>query len=258
MSLFPNSNITGSGNFSFVVTTVSSNKVILTVTNPDSSLRTGQKTYVNMDFAGIINPSAPMEFGTDGYKVDVVTKNIGGSMVLETLRSNAIFIQSSGAYTLFVQLKQSDGTTNLAVPNLLVRLNGSRFGMIEGLSNAGGLVTFTGLNSGEYFVGTDPTVLDNTYAQTNYLGNPVPTRVNITTGNQSVNMKLSDTSSDITLKILALNITGLPANEKVVVWASSPSGYFEKRFTADGVGAITGTSMKLKADQWQVGVRPDF
>lgn len=179
-STFPNSNITGSGNFSFTVTAVSSNKAIVTVTNSDSSLRTGQKTYVNMDFAGIVNPTAPMEFGTDGYKVDMVIKTIGGSMVLETLRSNAIFIQSSGAYTLAVQLKQSDGTTNLAVPNLLVRLNGSRFGMIEGLSDAGGLVTFSGLNSGEYFVGTDPTVLDSTYSQTAYLGNPVPTRVNLT------------------------------------------------------------------------------
>lgn len=179
-SLFPNSNITGSGNFSFTVATVSSNKAVLTLTNTNSSLRTGQKTYINMDLAGIINPSAPMEFGTDGYKVDVVTKTIGGSMVLETLRSNAIFIQPSGAYTLSVQLKQSDGTTNLAVPNLLVRLNGYRFGMIEGLSDAGGLITFTGLSSGEYFVGTDPIVLDSTHAQTVYLGNPVPTRVNLT------------------------------------------------------------------------------
>lgn len=142
-ALFPNSNITGSGNFSFSVSEVSANKVILTLTNADSNLRTSQKTYVNMDLAGIVNPSAAMEFGTDGYKVDVVAKTIGGSMVLETLRSNAIFIQPAGAYTLTVQLKQSDGTTNLSVPNLLVRLNGSRFGMIEGLSDAGGLVTFS-------------------------------------------------------------------------------------------------------------------
>lgn len=99
-----------------------------------------------MDLAGIVNPSAAMEFGTDGYKVDVVTKNIGGSMILETLRSNAIFIQPAGAYTLSVQLQTSTGAS-LSVPNLLVRLNGSRFGMIEGLSNAGGLVTFSGLNS---------------------------------------------------------------------------------------------------------------
>lgn len=146
-SLFPNSNITGSGNFSFTVSSVASNKVVLTLTNTDSNLRTGQKTYINMDFAGIINPTAAMEFGTDGYKVDLVTKTIGGSMVLESLRSNAIFIQPAGAYTLTVQLKQSDGTTNLAVPNLLVRLNGSKLGMVEGLSDAGGLVTFSGLNA---------------------------------------------------------------------------------------------------------------
>lgn len=84
-----------------------------------------------MDLAGIVNPTAAMEFGTEGYKVDIVTKTIGGSMILETLRSNAIFIQPAGAYTLTVQLKQSDGTTNLAVQDLLVRLNGSRLGMVE-------------------------------------------------------------------------------------------------------------------------------
>lgn len=70
-------------------------------------------------------------------------------------------------------------------------------------------------------------------------------------------MKLFDTSSDATLKTLTLNITGLPANENVVVWASSPSGYFEKRFSANGAGTVANT-MKLKADRWQVGIRPDF
>lgn len=64
-------------------------------------------------------------------------------------------------------------------------------------------------------------------------------------------MGLFDTSSDVSLKTLALNISGLPANEKVVIWASSPSGYFEKRFTASGTGSIIDT-MKLKADRWQV------
>ncbi len=255
-SLFPNSNITGSGNFSFTVTSSVSNKVVLTITNNDSNLRTGQKTYINMDLAGIVNPLAPMEFGTDGYKVDVVTKTIGGSMILETLRSNAIFIQSAGAHTLTVQLKQSDGTTNLTVPNLLVRLNGSRIGMIEGFSDASGLVTFTGLDSGEYFIWADPIVLDSTYSQTIYLWNPVPSRLNIA-WNQAVILKLFDTTTDMSLKTLSLNITGLPANEKVVVWASSPSGYFEKRFSANGAGSVI-DSMKLRADEWQIGVRPDF
>ncbi len=56
-------------------------------------------------------------------------------MILESLRSNAIFIQSAGAYTLSVQLQTSTGAS-LSVPNLLVRLNGSQLGMIEGLSDA--------------------------------------------------------------------------------------------------------------------------
>ncbi len=77
ISLYPNSNITGSGNFSFEVATGSSNKVILTLTNADSHLKTGQKTYINMDLVGVVNPTAAMQFGTDGYKVDVTTKTVG-------------------------------------------------------------------------------------------------------------------------------------------------------------------------------------
>ncbi len=99
-------------------------------------------------------------------------------------------------------------------------------------------------------------VLNNTHTQTAYLGNPVPTRVSLA-GNQTMNMKLSDSTSDLTLKTLSLNISSLPANEKIVVWASSPSGYFEKKFSASSTGSIVDT-WKLKADKWQVGVRPDF
>lgn len=250
-----NSNITGSGNFSFTVATGALNKITLTLTNSNPSALTDQKSYINIDLDGIRNPTASMEFGTDGYRVDVATKTVGGGMMLQTLRSSPIFIQQAGANTLTVQLKDPSGA-NIAVANLLVRLNGPAIGMIEGFTNGAGQAIFDGLNNGDYYVFTDPTVMDQNHQSTDYLGNPMPLQIKLA-GNQGVDMRITNATTDVTLKTLTIAVAGLPVNESVIVWASSPQGYFEKRISADGAGAIAAT-MKLKADRWQVGVRPDF
>ena len=127
---------------------------------------TSPTDFLHFDIKGIVNSSVPKEFGTDGYTIDIKTKNASG-VVLETISSMSFYLQKGGDITLSgtVTITQGDGATGVNIANgqtMNIFLGSPMTGPTEkALTFTGGntaAYSFTGLSSGEYFMFTDPTV----------------------------------------------------------------------------------------------------
>ncbi len=250
-----NANITGTGGFSFTVSTGSTTSVLLTLTNSFSGATTGN-AIIGLDLAGIVNPSVPKQFGTDGYSASMATSTVGGTMILQRFRSLPIFIQPASTSSLAVTLVDQSGSA-ITTPSLTVSLMSPQIGTIEQTTDGSGTATFTSLPVGYYALSTQSIVLNAAHQPTTYRGYvSMPVSVS---GAVVMTTPIVNTATDSSVRTLSINISGLPVDPNgvpVIVWASSSKGYFEKHISTTS-GSIV-DSMRLSADKYSVGVRPDF
>ncbi|MEK7672736.1 MAG: S-layer homology domain-containing protein [Patescibacteria group bacterium] len=207
--------------------------------------------FLNLDIAGIKNSSVPKDFNTTGYTVDVKTKN--GETLLESLTSNPFFVQSAGSYTLGGTIT---ATANDQTGTMKVYLMSPMTGPMEATSAdfAGGTTatySFANLPAGDYALFTDQSV---TLGSKEFTGKSTPERV-LMTGNTTKNFSMANNTSGGTN--VTISVDG-PANEKVDIFAGSPTGFKVIQKTLNGTAGSENFTFNLADGEWNIGVGPQM
>ncbi|MHB1167127.1 MAG: Ig-like domain-containing protein [Carboxydocellales bacterium] len=257
----PYANVSGSGGLTVasISKDIASRKVIVTLGGTGT---TGEPDFVSFPLAGIKNSDIPQKPGSIGYKVTVTTKD-GGVVKALNLESYPFFINEIGTRQIQVKLADKTDITKTPIAELdgiPVRMDSVMTGF-QKAATTDGAVYFNQLSEGFYNVWIDPVITVNGH---DYLTNEIQKLVEIKADSpnpQVVTFELVNTATATNLGTISGTITGGPANETVMVWASNPGignqGYFEKEITLDANGGANFT-FKAGIGNWLVGVRPAF
>lgn len=208
--------------------------------------------FLGFDLAGIKNSTVPKDFNTSGYTVDVKTMN--GSTLLESMTSQAFFIQSAGAYTLSGTITATGNDQN---GTMQVYLMSPMTGPMQTISAdfAGGTTaaySFSSIPSGEFFLFTDPSI---SLGNKDFVGKTIPERVSVN-ATTTYNFTLANTDASGTT--VTVTVVG-PADAMLDIFAGSPTGFKAKQVTLDNnAGNTESFTMKLADGEWFLGVGPQM
>ena len=226
----------------------STRQVTITTGTADTQLN----DFLHMDIKGIVNSSIPRGFETSGYTVDMKTLDASGNL-LETISTMPFFINAGGSNSLVVTI---NGVTVADGGDVSVFLGSPMTGPMEqiatfnGTSDTSKTVTFSNLIEGQYMLFTEPTI---TLGSTDYSGMPMPQSITISGANTKT-ISLAKEEAGAGKAAITVNITGIPLNDEIDVFAGSPTGFKVKTLT--GTGALLSTILYLPAGDWMVGVGP--
>ena len=284
MSYSPmNYDINGPGTGQVTIASVVANNIARTVTVTTATSATQANDFISFDLSGIVNPTTPRDYGSQGYTATITTKAVNGTKLEGPIDSRPIFILAKGTGTIsgtVTAVGADDGQT------FTLRV-GTPFGMIEkvlvinddkindtnGATLTGENVeapgtakySFTGLPEGGYDVFTDPivTLVDGTAKD--YFSPGFHEMIWLTSGGtETFNMTLTDSTgasytdgwgNELTMQTLTVNITGGPADKKVMVRAGGPMNFYEKEKLLDGSGAGIVT-MQVPEGMYWVNIDP--
>ncbi|MEI6596855.1 MAG: carboxypeptidase-like regulatory domain-containing protein, partial [bacterium] len=186
---------------------------------------------------------------TDGYTIDVKTKNAAGT-VLETISTNPFYIQSGGSNTLSGTITAT-GTTG---GSMKLYLNSTMTGPSETTATFGGGGTaaynFGSLQNGDYILFTDPFIQ---LTGENFMGINPPKNIRIS-GNKTEDFSLTGDSAGGAVAV-TINITG-PANQAIDVFAGGPGSFKSKSLTL--TGGVDTTTLYLGDGDWFMNVGPQM
>ncbi len=263
---------TGTIGFNTVVNDNQAKTVTLTLSAATRSESSDTHDFLRFAVVGIKNPSSPKDVNSQGYAIDIKTKDASGG-VLESFTSSPIYISGGGgSATTTIQGTVSGNGGNLN--GVTVRLM-SPMGMVESTSNSSGLFQFTnvavnnqistfGTTGMQYMLSTDP-VINPTGTTTAFFGEPMPTPVYATsTSIVTRNFSLTATTSAISFNV---NLTGdnssnaiFPAGQQLDVFAGGPNRFIVQTITtsATNYSATTIANMPLPQvnGNWSIGVGP--
>ncbi len=219
------------------------------------SAATQANDFLHIDLDGIRNSSVPKGFDTDGYQVEIKTKNASG-VLLEALTSMPFFISGGGNNTISGVIT---ATASANGGTMSVYLDSPMTGFMQTttsvFANATSSYSFTNLPDGEYFLFTDPVININ---GATYFGNPMPEPIWLSASTtKNITIEEEGTSGTaLTVKLIGDFSTGGAADD-VDIFAGSPSGFRVK--TLSGVGVEDGSTsytLYLPDGEWMVGIRP--
>ncbi|MCK5460060.1 Ig-like domain-containing protein [Candidatus Parcubacteria bacterium] len=214
--------------------------------------------FLHIDLDGIQNSSTPKGFETDGYQVEIKTKNSSG-ILLETMNSMPFFISGGGTNTISGTITATgDANGSTMVVYLGSPMTGPMQTTSAAFANATSSYSFANLPDGEYFLFTDPTI---TMGGTTYFGNPMPEPIWLSGGDTTKNLTLTaetaGTVFDLTVKLIGDFRSGDPlTDDNVDIFAGSPSGFRVKTATPGNTPSGTDYHLYLPVGEWMVGVGP--
>lgn len=195
-----------------------------------------ENDYIASDIQDIVNPVQAKNYTTDGYTVEITTKNTSG-VIVSKIKSNPIFIKEAltgnTLKTITLQLKDKTGAdiTGVSISGAVIGLN-TPSGYEEILADTNGTLIFTGEVNQNYSLFLSPEIRIKDSSTNTYTGS-----VYMSTNNQFINIFLDGNKTiDIILKdktdatefvTLSGSISGLSGKE-LTVWVSSPNGFFNK------------------------------
>ncbi|OHA69135.1 MAG: hypothetical protein A3J57_00350, partial [Candidatus Wildermuthbacteria bacterium RIFCSPHIGHO2_02_FULL_49_12b] len=208
--------------------------------------------FLNIDLSGIKNSTVPKDFNTTGYTVDIKTKN--GTTVLESLTSQAFFIQTAGTNTISGTIT---ATGNNQAGTMKVYLMSPMTGPQETTSADFATTTtaaysFSNVSNGEYMLFTDQAI---TLGNLEFLGKTMPERVQVS-GNTTYNFTLANNATGTAVTV---SIVG-PNAERIDIFAGSPSGFKAKSVTLNSASddVAENFTLNLADGTWYVGVGPQM
>lgn len=239
----------GGGNNDGITVDTTARTITITLSGATNS---GGNDFLNFDIAGIVNSSIPKDWTTDGYKIDVKTKNTANT-VLETISTMPFFIQAGGSNSLTLTLDLGAG--NGGADTVKVYLDSPMTGPLEKISDAFGgdanaTINFTNLPTGDYRLFTDSSLTINTIVYKG-INPPLNIRVSGATA-KTINL----TGESVGATDVTINISG-PINEPLDVFAGSKDNFKVQQITLDGSGSGT-ASLKLTNGEWFIGVGPQM
>jgi len=281
MSYSPmNYDINGPGTGQVTIASVVANNIARTVTVTTATAATQANDFISFDLSGIVNPTTPMDYGSQGYTATITTKAVDTTTLEGPIDSRPIFISSKGTGTISGTITAVDSDANetftlrLATPNGMIEqvlvIDDDKVNTATGatLTEANGTAkySFTGLPEGGYDVFTDPIVtMDKSSSATDYFAPGFHEMIWLADGGtETFDMTLTDSTgatytdgwgNELTMRTLTVNITGGPASKKVMVRACGPMNFYEKEKTLDGSGAGTLT-MQVPEGMYWISVDP--
>ena len=213
--------------------------------------------FLHIDLDGIKNSSTPKGFETDGYQVEIKTKDSNG-ILLETMSSMPFFISGGGTNTIsgtITAAGAANGSTTIVY--LGSPMTGPMQTTSDAFSSGTADYSFTNLPDGEYFLFTDPTI---TMGGITYFGNPMPEPIWLLGSDATKDLTLTaedaGTVFNLTVKLIGDFRSGDPlTNDSVDIFASSPNG-FRVKTEIPGNTAGTDYNLYLPVGDWMVGVGP--
>lgn len=224
---------------------------------------------LTFDLRKITNPSIPRGPGSAGYTVGIKVKRSGETIVDKT--SMPYFIQEGGSRSITVNIYAGSADTPVAGANGDIFLfgGGPSGPMDKNVTLADGIisavddtsltaVTYTGLNDGCYFFGTEPFV---SLGDVDYFGKHSPEPVCVDSGTPSAtkNIVLAPAEGDgvqtytVTVKLAGIADFG---GANIDIFAGGPGSFISKQLTV-GVPNAGGYTLRLpSAGQWMIGVGP--
>lgn len=195
-----------------------------------------ENDYIASDVQDIINPIQAKDYTTDGYTVEITTKNTSG-IVVSKIKSNPVFIKEAPTgntlKTITIQLQDKNGTpiTGVSISGAVVGFN-TPSGYEELLADTNGTIVYTGELNKNYSLFLSPelrikNIGNNTYAASNYSATNNQFMDIFLDTNKTINIILKDKTDAAEFVTLSGSITGLSGKE-LTIWVSSPNGFFNK------------------------------
>lgn len=223
--------------------------------------------YVMFDLKNIKNSTVPRGFDSNGYTVDVKTKNASG-VLLESLTSFPFFINEGGSYSLSGTITAAGATGGSTTVYLSSPMTGPMENTVT-FSSGSASYSFTGLKEGDYYIHTEPSI---SLTGGDYIGymTPDPAYVRSTssicssatcTKNFSFTKQDTSTAYQITVNIVA-NFSGMSGNDlNVDIWAGGSGGHSIKTATLNAVNYTAGIPYQTNvyvagAGEWWIGMGP--
>ncbi len=252
---FANGDLNGPNTGTITIGSVAVNASARTITVTTAGAASTANDFLRFTLKGIVNSTAP---SSNGYTVTILTQDTS-SVTKENMTSNPFYLGQSGSAVVVLNVFVDNGAggatagdniksgTEAGVANIRAFLGSPASGGIEATSGANGTTTFSGLAVGDYMLGIAP---DSVAAAGDYVFNSAPQPISISSGTTTKNLGLTAAAFTI-----AGTITG-PANTKVDVFASSPSGFTKKTGTTNGGGTFAYSLPVNASTTYQVGVGP--
>lgn len=216
-----------------------------TITVTTSGAATGANAFLCFDLTGIVNSTIP---SATGYTVDIKTRDAGNNLsVLETKTSAPFFLGQTGNGSLNVQVFHDDNSNGVrnggeAISGVTVFFFSPASGGQSAVTDAAGDVAFTGLTSGDYQVGLQPS------SASAYVFNSAPQLITIS----------GSTTKQFILTAAPRTITGTvygPANTKLDVFAGSPNGFAKTTVTTNSTPVVVNSVSYGGSVAYSLGVQ---
>ena len=275
-----NGDINGPNTGEITIASVSANSISRTITVITAGASTQTNDFISVDISGIVNPSTPKDFGTQGYTATITTKGIDGKTLEGPIESQPIFITPKGTSAISGTITATGADDSesfivrLGTPNGMIeqtviinddKVNGSSGAAL--LEDAGqAKYSFANLPSGDFDVYVDPIItLSKGGVNTDYFAPNFHEMIHLNSEEaKTYDFSLSD-STDTTytnnwgdvlnMHSLTVNITGGPASKKVMIHAGGPMNFYEKEVLLDSSGDGS-VSINVPEGMYWVNVDP--
>ncbi|RLF08340.1 MAG: hypothetical protein DRJ60_00620, partial [Thermoprotei archaeon] len=214
--------------------------------------------FLHIDLDGIVNSNIPKGFDTPGYTVGIKILKADGTLSEDIGTTMPFFIIQSGDFTLggAITLSEAPGAQSTMELCLGSPITGPMCQNITfGDSDTQKNYSFTGLNSGDYFLFTDPIITLN---GKDYQGISVPEPIYLTESISDKNLTFNKITSTGRAEV-TVQISGTFNNEGIDVFAGGPSAFFVKTKTLNGTipsDSPDTTILYLDNGDWMVGMGP--
>ena len=234
---------------------------------------------LTIDLRKITNPSIPKGPTTGGYTLGIQLTNNAGTTVKATKTSMPYFIMAGGSNHITINIVAGANTSTpdngadgrpTANGTVFMRGGGPSGPMDKNITLASGIVSqvdgsaainisYTNLNDGCYFFGTDPFATLN---GTDYFGqmSPEPVCVNgsASTTKYILLARASSGGGSVTTTIKLTGIANFNG-ANIDIFAGGPGKFVVKSLTSVGVPNAAGYDIKLPANgRWFIGVGPSM
>ena len=243
---FCNSDINGPMSGTVTLGSFTNDSSAGTVTINTAGADTSSNAFLCLDISGVVNSTIP---SVTGYTVDIKTKDTAANnrALIETKTSAPFFLGQSGSNTLSVQVFHDDNTNNTKdggeeIANVGVFFFSPASGGQSTTTNSSGVATFGNVANGDYQIGLQPSTAGS------YSFNSAPQSISIT----------GNTTKKFILNSAPRTVTGFvygPANTKIDVFASSPSGFAKTTVTINGTATTTGGNNYGGSVAYTLGVK---
>lgn len=243
-------------------TTAGTTKVVLTLGVKTQNGLPGTNDPLKIDLKGIINPKIPKD-PSSGSGYTVTLKLVRAGSTLATKTSMPFFVMKAGSNSITVEVKAGSATTPDNVSGTIFLFGGGPSGMLDKqLTVTAGAVstTFSSLNDGCYFFGTDPFV---TLGSNDYFGQmtPEPVCVSGSQNSEKVIVLSSAATSGSGSAALRVRVTQSDGSTlfnfggaDIDIFAGGPNKFVVKTLSS---ATTVSTTIPINATGfWFVGVGP--